>query len=234
DILPYASVNERRDAWRQSLHEICVPLVKDCKTSAQAAQRLNQKLFGVVKVRYSTERKKADQSPLETMESGKATCTGLAILLVDACRSIGVPARVVGTPMWASLRGNHTWVEIWDGQWHFTGAAEQDPNGLDRGWFVHDASQAIKDNPRHAIYASSFKKTGLTFPLVWARRVDYVSAVNVTDNYAPKSKPADISKTRLLVKVLDRPAGRRVAAKVRVIGPANPTIAFEGTSKDES
>ncbi|MBI2925691.1 MAG: transglutaminase domain-containing protein [Verrucomicrobia bacterium] len=114
DVLPYASVNERRDAWRKTLHEICAPLVNDCQTPGAAAQVLNQKLFALVKVRYSTERKRADQSPLETMESGKATCTGLSILLVDACRSVGVPARVAGTPLWVNLRGNHTWVEVWD------------------------------------------------------------------------------------------------------------------------
>ena len=59
--------------------------------------------------------------------------------------------------MWTNGRGNHTWVEIWDGDWHFVGAAEPDPNGLDRGWFAHDASLAVKDDREHAIYASSFK-----------------------------------------------------------------------------
>ncbi len=234
DVLPYASVNERRDAWRKTLHDICAPLVKDCQTPGEAAQVLNQKLFGLVKVRYSTERRKADQSPLETMESGKATCTGLSILLVDACRAVGVPARVAGTPMWVNLRGNHTWVEVWDEGWHFTGAAEPDPAGLDRGWFGHDASQALRDAPRHAIYASSFKQTGLAFPLVWARAVDWVSAVNVTDRYTAKSKPAVAVQTRLLVKVLDRPGGRRVAAEVQMTDSADAALKFAGTSRDES
>jgi transglutaminase-like putative cysteine protease/pimeloyl-ACP methyl ester carboxylesterase len=234
DVLPYASVTEQRDNWRKRLHEISTPLVKDCKTAADAAQRLNQKLFGIVNVKYSTERRRADQSPLESMESGIATCTGLSILLVDACRAVGVPARVVGTPLWANLRGNHTWVEIWDGDWHFTGACEPDPKGLDRGWFTHDASQALKDVPRHAIYASSFKKTGLAFPLVWARGVTNVSAVNVTERYTPKASPAEAGKMRLLVKVLDRPAGQRVAAKITVTDAAGSAARFEGTSRDES
>lgn len=234
DILPYASINEKRDDWRNILREKCLPLVEDCRTPAEAAQRINQKLFKLTNVRYSTERKKADQSPLETMESGIATCTGLSVLLIDACRSVGVPARIVGTPLWTNLRGNHTWVEIWDGDWHFTGAAEPDAKGLDRGWFKHDASQARKDLPLHAIYASSFRKTGLTFPMVWAPDVQWVSAVNVTDNYTPKVKPAEAGKTRLLVKVLDRPAGQRVAAKITVTETTNPAMKFEGASKDES
>jgi pimeloyl-ACP methyl ester carboxylesterase len=195
---------------------------------------LNQKLFKLTGVRYSTQRRRADQGPIETMESGLATCTGLSILLVDACRAVGVPARVVATPLWINKRGNHTWVEIWDGDWHFTGAAEPDPKGLDRGWFKHDASQALKDVRQHAIYASSFAKTGLSFPLVWARNVQYVSAVNVTERYTPKAQVAETNQVRLLVKVLDRPAGQRVAAKVIVTEATNAAAKLEGTSRGDS
>jgi hypothetical protein len=35
-------------------------------------------------------------------------------------------------------------LEIHDGGWHFTGACEADPNGLDRGWFVGDAAKFYK------------------------------------------------------------------------------------------
>ena len=233
EILPYANLNETREAWRKPLHDICAPLVKDCKTPAEAGHRLNQELFGIVKVKYSTQRKKANQSPQESMGTGLASCTGLSILLVDACRSVGVPARLVGIPNWVDNRGNHTWVEIWDQKWHFAGAAEADPNGLNRGWFAHDASLAIKDSKEHAIYAASFKKTALPFPMVWSRGVDYVSAANVTDNYTPKSKPTNPDRTRLMVKVVERPGGSRVAAKVRVSEPGEAAAKFEGTSKDE-
>jgi hypothetical protein len=60
-----------------------------------------------------------------------------------------------------------------------------------------------------------------------------VSAVNVTDRYAVKSKPVQDGKTRLLVKVLDRPAGQRVGARVTVTDTAN-SARLVGTSKDES
>ncbi|HUR47311.1 MAG TPA: transglutaminase domain-containing protein, partial [Candidatus Saccharimonadales bacterium] len=232
EVLPYASINEARDDWRSVLREKCQPLVADCKTPAEAAQRLNQKLFKLVKVKYSTERKKADQSPLESMQSGLASCTGLSVLLIDACRSVGVPARLVGTPMWHNDRGNHTWVEVWDKGWHFTGAAEPDPKGLDRGWFTHDASLATKDSPEHAIYATSYKKTELSFPMVWARNADYVSAVNVTENYAAKPKAPAPEKARLLVRVTDS-KGKRVAAKVCVTDPSDAKLKLEGTSRDE-
>jgi pimeloyl-ACP methyl ester carboxylesterase len=234
DILPYASVNESRDVWRRKLYDLAAPLVADCPTPAEAAQRLNRKLFKLTGVRYSTQRRRADQGPLETMETGLATCTGLSILLVDACRAVGVPARVVATPLWFNKRGNHTWVEIWDGDWHFTGAAEPDPKGLDRGWFRHDASQALKDVREHAIYASSFARTGLSFPLVWASGVQYVSAVNVTERYTPQAQTVETNQVRLLVKVLDRPAGQRVAAKVVITEATNSAAKLEGTSRGES
>ncbi|MEY2408220.1 MAG: hypothetical protein QOF48_890 [Verrucomicrobiota bacterium] len=234
DILPYASVNESRDEWRRRLHDIAAPLVVDCQTPTEAAQRLNQKIFKLLNVRYSTQRRRADQGPLETMETGMATCTGLSILLVDACRSVGVPARVAGTPLWFNKRGNHTWVEIWDGGWHYAGAAEPDSKGLDRGWFGHDASQALKDVPEHAIYASSFAKTGLPFPMVWAPDAQYVSAVNVTDRYTPHSPGGESNKIRLLVKVLDRPAGERVIAKVTVNESTNASLRHVGNSRGEA
>ena len=233
DVLPYSNLDEQREAWRKTLHDKCAPLVKDCKTPGEAAQRLNEKLFGLVNVKYSTKRKKADQSPSESMETGLASCTGLSILLVDACRSVGVPARLAGIPNWIDNRGNHTWVEVWDQRWHFTGAAEPDAHGLDHTWFQADAALAVKDSKEHAIYAASFKKTPLPFPLVWARDLDYVSAVNVTDAYTQKAKLIEPEKTRLMVKVLDRPGGNRVAAKVRISDPKDATIGFEGTTRDE-
>lgn len=203
DILPYCCANETRDRWRARLRDLCAPLVAGCATPAEAAQRLNEKLFPLVKVHYSTARKKADQSALETMESGLASCTGLSILLIDACRSVGVPARLAGTPMWVNMRGNHSWVEVWDGAWHFAGAAEPDAKGLDHAWFEHDASQALTNPPQHAIYAASFKKTGLSFPLDWEPDIHWVSAVNVTLRYAPAPAAPEPGRARLLVEVLD-------------------------------
>lgn len=229
DVLPYANVDETRDEWRKEFFEMCVPLVKGCKTPTEAAMKLNGELFKKVKVGYSTQRKKPNQSPAESMESGKASCTGLSIILADACRAVCVPARLAGTPLWADKRGNHTWVEVWDKEWHFTGACEQDPSGLDRGWFVGAAAQAKKDVPEHAIYAASFKKTETHFPLVWASRNKDVPAENVTDRYAkPAAKPETF---KLQVKVLNAD-GKRVAAAVSVTAADKKELT--GKSSDET
>jgi hypothetical protein len=135
--------------------------------------------------------------------------------------------------MWTNLRGNHTWVEVWDGDWKFAGAAEPDAKGLNHGWFAGDAAKAVGEVPRHAIYASSFKKTGLSFPLVWDRGLDWVGAVNVTARYARNNVPVPAGKMRLLVKVLDRPAGQRVAAKVTLVEAGGGAEQLEGVSRDE-
>ena len=80
-----------------------------------------------------------------------ASCTGLSILLIDACRAVGVPARFVGTPLWSDGSGNHSWVEVWDDGWHFTGAAEPTGDALNKAWFTGRAAQAQRDSERYGV-----------------------------------------------------------------------------------
>lgn len=183
DVLPYAVFDEPRDPWRAELLTLARPIVAGAESASAAAQALNRELFNTLGLHYHTGRKRPNQSFAESRAQGKATCTGLSIVLVEACRSVGIPARAVGTPLWANGRGNHTWVEIWDGQWHFTGADEYDANGLNRGWFVGDAAQAKSEDPKHRIYASSWRRGDQTFPLVWSPESTVVAAVDVTQRY---------------------------------------------------
>ena len=45
----------------------------------------------MINVRYhARKRPKPDQSPYESIDAGFASCTGLSVLLIDACRSVGV------------------------------------------------------------------------------------------------------------------------------------------------
>jgi hypothetical protein len=232
DVLPYANVDEKRDAWRQEFYDLCVPIARQCRTPSEVARRLNGELFKKLNVKYSTKRKAPNQSPRESIEGGLASCTGLSIVLSDACRAVCVPARLVGTPMWMNNRGNHTWVEIWGNGWHFTGACEPDPNGLDRGWFVGDAAQAQKDSPRHAIYAASFQKSKLHFPLVWAMGNKDVPAENVTDRYTKKAGPkTDAVRVSIRVTGAD---GRRVVVPVTVTERGDPKARVEGESRGET
>ena len=239
DILPYANVDEKRENWRGKLREICWPIVKDCKTTGEAAQELNKQLFKKVKVKYSTKRKKANQSPSESMDSGLASCTGLSILLVDACRSVHVPARLVGIPRWSNKNGNHTWVEVWDnGDWHFTGAAEYNKDGLDRAWFQRDASLADKTKRMNSIYAISFTRTDTVFPIVWSVGRDNASyAINVTDRYAPPksdSPKADPNKVQVRIRVWNTAKSERVATSVTVVSAKQNDQQNDQPTKDQT
>lgn len=239
DVLPYAHVDETREAWRAEMFELCWPIVKDCQTPGEAAQELNKHLFRMIKVKYSTKRKKANQSPSESIDQGLASCTGLSILLADACRSVNVPARLTGIPRWANKRGNHTWVEVWDqGDWHFTGAAEYNAAGLDRAWFTNDAALADKSNRLNSIYSISFARTETTFPMVWSRDPENaVYAVNVTDRYTPDSEPekVDPNSVQVRIRVWNADRSERIATKVFAVEADNSDAEkMSGTSPSDT
>src|SRR5208282_3251739 len=98
DVLPYASLDEPRDPWRADFYQRASDIVRNCKTATEAAQALNRELFKQIDVHYNLGRKRNNQSPKESIEQHKATCTGLAIILADACRAVGVPARSAVVP----------------------------------------------------------------------------------------------------------------------------------------
>ncbi len=183
DVLPYANLNERRDNWRGDFYNRFSKYVKNCDNIFDAIDAVNKHIAAEVKVEYNTARKKADQSPYESMEINMASCSGLSILLADAFRSVGIPARIAGTPLWYDSSGNHNWVEVWvNGTWQFT---EYYSEGLDKGWVVEKAGKCNPNKRDNAIYAASFKPTGLAFPLVWdtLNTLGWVHGKNVSDRY---------------------------------------------------
>jgi hypothetical protein len=212
-VLPHASVTEPRDSMRAEFHARYLPLVKDCELPGQAALAINKKLFADYKVGYNTRRLRTDQNSKESIAQGMATCTGLSIMLVEACRSVGVPARLAGIASWPGRGGNHTWVEVWDAGWHFVGAAEPDDKGLNHAWFVGDASKGVKGSSKNAVYAVTYHPTGDFFPLVWAPSAK-MSGEDVTDRYA-RTEPKIAARSRLMVEVRRR--GDRVEADVTTL-----------------
>ena len=192
DVLPYHVVDEVRDSWRKELYEMFAPAVDTCTTMYDAVCAVNANIPRLTGVDYNTKREKTNQSPRESMRQGMASCTGLAILLVDAYRAVGIPARFAGTTSWHDNRGNHSWTEVWlDGQWRVT--EYYFPSKLDHLWFMADASKANAEDRTYAIYATRFGKANDWFPMVWAdgdvegRSVEelpkWVGAENVTKHY---------------------------------------------------
>jgi hypothetical protein len=182
DVLPYASINERRDDWRKDFYDRFMPIAKKCKTAGEAAIALNKETFQQFDVHYNAQKRpKPDQSPYESVKAKYASCTGLSVLAVDAFRAVAIPARFAGVPEWTGSPGNHSWAEMWDGSWHILGAAES--SHLDQAWFNGKAAQANPANRLNRIYATSYERTGTSFPLVWAPWNETVPAVDVTSLY---------------------------------------------------
>ncbi|MBM4110079.1 MAG: polyhydroxyalkanoate depolymerase [Phycisphaerae bacterium] len=230
-ILPYACVDETREPWRERLRAIALQLVGDRTSLAAAATAVNRGLWPVVKVQYSTKRRKANQSPSESMETGLASCTGLSILLVDACRSVGIPARFVGVPMWMDGSGNHSWVEVWDGSaWRFTGAAEATGESLDQGWFTARAAEQSSDDPQHGIYAVTWQDSPLAFPMVWNAAGPVSRARDVTGRYRTLSTAVPAGQVRVYITVV---RDEQRTAEPVVVSDAHGRELGRGTTKDE-
>lgn len=229
DVLPYANLDEARDDWRGMLMEKCTPIVAECTSLSQAAQTLNKALWSAVNVKYSTRRARANQSPMESMQSGLASCTGLSILLVDACRSVGIPARIAGIAQWPHKQGNHTWVEVWDGRWYCLGAF--DGEDLDQTWLISDAARAQKGSRLNGIYAASYAKTDTPFICAWAPDNTDISAVEVTDRYIAMGTPSE-NKHITAFRIFEPVNHQRIAARIKIL--ENGTVIHKGISRDES
>ena len=198
-VLPFAQANEAREDWRTDFAARFLPKVQHCKTPGEAAKVLNETIFSELNVHYSTGRARADQAPSSSIAQGKASCTGLSILLADACRACCVPARLVSV-IWPHKDGNHTWVEVWDGAaWRFVGADEPDPAGLDRGWFTGDAAKCAAADRRHRVWAVSYAATGERFAAGWGRGIE-LWGTDESARYAPKAAATvdDVTTTNIV------------------------------------
>lgn len=224
EVLPYFSLDENRDNWRDNYYNRFSKYVKNCKTIYEAIDSVNLNIRDELNVDYNTKRSIVNISPFQAEKENMATCTGLSFLLVDAFRSVGIPARVAGTPLWTNMRGNHNWVEVWiEGEWFFT---EYYPDALNKSWFLADAGKADPQKPVHWIYAASYKPTGTSFPRVWKRNAKDINGVNVTDRYIrlyqKQLTTTELKENEILVDVVmykktgSENAENRISEKVTV------------------
>ncbi|EOD11884.1 hypothetical protein EMIHUDRAFT_214245 [Emiliania huxleyi CCMP1516] len=132
-VLPYASVNEARTDWRQLLWEALTPqpwveALPNASSIESVAVAVNRNLWGALgnltgrrAIRFKSDQTPLVYDPLSTILFGYASCTGVSIAYVDALRTLGVPARLAGTPAWHGKpeAGNHNWVEWFCNKAHF-------------------------------------------------------------------------------------------------------------------
>ena len=167
-ILPYWSVNEKRDPWRKFFYDKFMPAVRDFRTASDAVKYLNDHVFKELNVTYdAVKRPKADQSAQESIAASYASCTGLSVILLNACRACGIPARFTGCPQWTDRSGNHSWIEFWDGQWIYEGASSSDPRN--RSWVGDKVKEATEDSLVGGVWAVTTEpqKDGAFFVLPW-------------------------------------------------------------------
>lgn len=168
DVLPHALVNETRDPWRKQLRELFAPKVAEAEDAREAAAIVGREIAKLTGVSYNTKREKACQSPAESMRQGMASCTGLSILMADSLRSVGIPSRLAGIALWGTKEGNHTWIELKDGEgWQMAGYGSGNPKKWNKGWEIDRCAYSDPKLPIHGIFASSYRPTQIGLPMIW-------------------------------------------------------------------
>jgi len=208
-VLPYANVNEARGHWRSMLLELLTGHIANAtwqaSTLQEVAEIVNRRVWSLLRRPGEAPIHYKENStflmvddPMSIIALGYGSCTGLSILYIDALRSVGVPARLVGTPFWRGVGKNHDWVEIWlgpgqglDGEpWIFSESLPQgqetlgDPCDRLKSRFCN----AYKFNGSTEVYAVHFKRgtaeDGFThFPMRWDLNNTHIPAENRTDFY---------------------------------------------------
>jgi transglutaminase/protease-like cytokinesis protein 3 len=200
-VLSYATVNEARCNWRPYLHSKLSPLIPtNSSDMAAAVYALNLHMWdilapkGVDRILFVAEQTPLIFDPMSVLVYGYASCTGLAILFIAALRSVGIPARLVGTPAWFQNRdsGNHNWLEVWkDDHWIFLEpTALKDPEWVDhlevppcQRWFCNkNHFNSWKNSTK--VYAARLENTsGAFYRMAWEWDNQDVPGEDVTARY---------------------------------------------------
>lgn len=122
-------------------------------------------------------------SALTVYKRGNGRCGEESPFLINALRSVGIPARQVYAPRWSHCDDNHAWVELWiDGSWYFTGACEPLPI-LNKGWFTNASSRAMMVHARlfddRELEEEAIGKEGILTVLNELRRYAAVQEIKV-------------------------------------------------------
>lgn len=200
-VVPYAQMNESRDAWRRELRFRLMPLVRDAKTIEDVIYALKYKALDSLGLRFSDLATISGiAGPGAVIARGTYNCYGGSILLADAYRAFGIPARVVVIPRWVGWNAGHSWVEVWvHGHWRSIGVA--DLSWLDEGWFLDRAAKTDVSDPDHRIYAASFERTDLQVTRfggsVWwiDRTAHYTGQEDVSGSAKPQEGTAEHDPT---------------------------------------
>ena len=177
-VLPYASANEPRTHWHGLLAKAVEPILVALPRHASisdVAEAINSEFWqNVGGVKFHSGQTPLIYDPVSTVAFGYASCTGVSTTYIAALRVAGIPARLVGTPAWLGdpTKGNHNWVELWDGaSWRFwegrpAGGGETLTNPCDK-WFCKAARFPLNGSTK--VYAARFDhhSNQTVYPLAW-------------------------------------------------------------------
>lgn len=216
-VVPFAVANEPRTDYRQLLFDPLRDTLKQLEkqpidqydletTIKEVVKLINTKLWAILgrpnkPIIFQAGLTPRIYDPLSVIAYGHSSCTGLAVLLVAALRTVGIAARLVGTPAWYGdeEKGNHSWLEVYvptedGGQWIFLeptpGIAEgqedtANADDLDRDpckrWFC----KADRFNGSTRVFATKYSRgEGSEFyPMAWGIGEEGVFGLDRSDHY---------------------------------------------------
>jgi len=190
-------VNEARNNWRplmqQVLDNLLISSAEDLSkmSVSDVVYFVNDMIwsgaFGNTVV-FKSSQTPLIFDPMTIIVFGYASCTGVSIFLIDALRSIGVAARMAGTPAWNRnpSNGNHNWVEVYTeaNEWQFiearpAGGGETLTNPCDK-WFCTPTKFANGTT----VFASAYNQNRVTrYPLAWDMGNSAIPGIDRTAYY---------------------------------------------------
>jgi transglutaminase-like putative cysteine protease len=96
EVLPYRSLDEPYDHWRPDFFDRFAPMVEEAASITEAAMILNRDIWSIWGLVFKSDQAPEILSPSQVIQAGYGSCSALSIFLVDACRAVGIPARVAG------------------------------------------------------------------------------------------------------------------------------------------
>jgi hypothetical protein len=136
-VLPLRMTQEPFEGWREGFYKEIHPIVKDIADIEEAAILVN--IWAEEKMTYKPTHGK-DQAPLTTIKRGYGRCEEMMIIYMAAARSVGIPVRSAGTPLWNFTDSNHAWVEVWTPEgWKYLG---EPADRLNSTWFTKTTERA--------------------------------------------------------------------------------------------
>ncbi len=136
-VLPLRSTQEPFEDWRERFYYELHPVLKDIEDIEKAAILVN--LWYEEQMTYKSTHGK-DQGPLTSIKRGYGRCEEMMILYMSAARSVGIPVRSAGTPLWNFTDSNHAWVEVWTPEgWRYLG---EPSDRLNSTWFTPTTKRA--------------------------------------------------------------------------------------------